>query len=79
MLGIRNTTLVTEHYGTPLDRVIWVDRKKFTTERVVSIALDAARGLRALHGVSSAPIVHFDLKPRQLLILPKMDERCRMA
>lgn len=32
------------------------------------MALDAAMGLQALHEASIAPIVHFDLKPQQLLL-----------
>ncbi|CAM9894012.1 unnamed protein product [Laminaria digitata] len=32
------------------------------------MALDAAMGLQALHEASVAPIVHFDMKPRQLLL-----------
>lgn len=32
------------------------------------MALDAARGLQALHEAPGGPIVHFDLKPQQLLL-----------
>lgn len=31
------------------------------------MALDAARGLQALHEAPGGPIVHFDLKPQQLM------------
>lgn len=33
------------------------------------MALDAAMGLQALHEVSIAPIVHFDMKPQQLFLV----------
>lgn len=32
------------------------------------MALDAAKALQALHEASIAPIVHFDIKPQQLLL-----------
>lgn len=32
------------------------------------MALDAARGLQALHEATGGPIVHFDMKPQQLLM-----------
>lgn len=74
MLGICNTTLVTEYYPSSLDQVIWVKRDRLSFRKVIYMALDAARGLQALHEASVAPIVHFDMKPRQLLI----DDRGRL-
>lgn len=68
MLGICNTTLVTEYHPTSLIQVMWNNRDTFTIEKVVPMALDAAKGLQALHEASIAPIVHFDMKPQQLLI-----------
>lgn len=68
MLGICNTTLVTEFYSTSLAQAMWNNRDTYTIDKVVSMALDAAKGLQALHEASVAPIVHFDMKPQQLLI-----------
>lgn len=34
----------------------------------VSMALDATRGLQALHEAAGGPIVHFDIKPQQLML-----------
>ena len=34
----------------------------------VSMALDAARGLQALHEAPGGAIVHFDIKPQQLML-----------
>ncbi|CAN0242595.1 unnamed protein product, partial [Hapterophycus canaliculatus] len=36
--------------------------------QVVSMSLDAAIGLKALHEVADAPIVHFDVKIDQLFV-----------
>ncbi|CAM9767033.1 unnamed protein product, partial [Laminaria digitata] len=35
------------------------------------MALDAARGLRAIHEIPGGPVVHADLQPRQLLLNEK--------
>ncbi|CAN0281831.1 unnamed protein product, partial [Scytosiphon promiscuus] len=37
-------------------------------KKVVSISLDAAKGLEALHEAADAPIVHFDVNIDQLLV-----------
>lgn len=34
----------------------------------VSLALDAARGLQALHEAPGGPIVHYDIKPQQMML-----------
>lgn len=74
MLGVCNSTLVTEYYSIHFDQVILRQQRKFPIETMVAMALDAARGLQALHEASASPIVHFDLKPQQLL----MDETGRV-
>ena len=74
MLGICNSTLVTEYYPIHFDQVILRQQKKFSIDEMVAMALDAARGLQALHEASKSPIVHFDVKPQQLL----MDETGRV-
>lgn len=74
MLGVCNSTLVTEYYSIHFDQVILRQQMKFPIDKMVSMALDAARGLQALHEASASPIVHFDLKPQQLL----MDETGRV-
>lgn len=66
MLGVCNTTLVSEYHATSMDGVMWGNT--FSVDRVVSMSLDAAKALQALHEGSFAPIVHFDIKPQQLLL-----------
>lgn len=41
---------------------------ELSTRRILEMALDAARGLQAMHEVDGGPIVHADLQPRQLLL-----------
>lgn len=68
MLGSCNTTVVTEAYPTNLEQVVRASSEALPIRRMLSISLDAARGLQALHEAVEAPIVHFDLKPDQLLV-----------
>lgn len=69
MLGICGTTVVSGFYPTPLTGVMWAPRPEpLPAAKVVSMALDAARGLQAIHEASIAPIVQFDMKPHQLLV-----------
>lgn len=39
----------------------------FATKQV-SMAIDAARGLQALHEVEGGAIIHFDIKPQQMML-----------
>lgn len=48
----------------PSKNVLW-----FTYIRTqVSMALDATRGLQALHEAAGGVIIHFDIKPHQLML-----------
>ncbi|CAN0318902.1 unnamed protein product [Ectocarpus sp. 6 AP-2014] len=66
MLGLCDTMVVTEYYTTSFLRAIFRGRMELPDLAVVSMALDAARGLQALH--EAAGSIHVDLKPQQLLI-----------
>ncbi len=78
MLGLCGTTVVTEYvpisfktaafrHGKELPRGKELSRGKvLPLERVVSLALDAAKGLQALHETAGAIFV--DMKPHMLLI-----------
>ncbi|CAN0458617.1 unnamed protein product [Scytosiphon promiscuus] len=69
MLGTCDTTVVSGFYPTTLAGVIRASRpERLSARKVVSMGLDAARGLQALHEASIAPIVQFDMKPHQLLV-----------
>lgn len=61
--------MITEYYATQLDELLMdgVDGKHFPEDEVIQMALDAARGLQALHEVPEGPVVHADLQPRQLM------------
>lgn len=69
MLGMCNLTTVSKYYPDHLDTSIlsWATEKP-PVWKVTAMALDAVRGLRALHDAPGGPIVHFDLKPQQFLI-----------
>ncbi|CBJ26951.1 similar to TAK1 (TGF-beta-activated kinase) [Ectocarpus siliculosus] len=67
-LGICNTTVVTEAYMLDIQSAV---RKRMTALPIgeaVTMSLDAVRGLQALHEAVGGPIVHFDIKPAQLLV-----------
>ncbi|CAM9157974.1 unnamed protein product, partial [Ectocarpus fasciculatus] len=66
MLGLCDTIVVTEYHTTSLLRAIFRGRMELPDLAIVSMALDAARGLQVLHEVAGA--IHVDLKPQQLLI-----------
>ncbi|CAN0149692.1 unnamed protein product, partial [Ectocarpus sp. 12 AP-2014] len=66
MLGLCDTMVVTEYYTTSFLRAIFRGKMELPDLAVVSMALDAARGLQALHEIAGS--IHVDLKPQQLLI-----------
>lgn len=68
MLGSCNTTVVTEAYPMNLEEYVSASPEALPIRSVVSISLDAARSVQALHEAVEAPIVHFDIKPSQLLM-----------
>lgn len=66
--------MATEYFPVFMDELILPDSSDETLpdelpmHRVIEMALDAARGLQALHEAPGGPIVHADLQPRQLLL-----------
>ncbi|CAM9934237.1 unnamed protein product [Scytosiphon promiscuus] len=69
MLGFCDSTVVTEAYSKNAQMVVHRAKKDpLPIRRVVSMSLDAAIGLRALHEAAGGPIVHFDVKLGQLLV-----------
>lgn len=68
MLGFCGSTVVTEAYTSDAKTVLQKLTEPLPIEDVVSISVDAAVGLRSLHEAVHGPIVHFDIKPSQLLI-----------
>lgn len=68
LLGSCGTTHLSEYLPTSLDELVLASDELLPIERVVQIARDAARGLQGLHEVPGGAVVHFDLKPHQLMI-----------
>lgn len=68
MLGFCGSTVVTEVYSKDAKKIVRKAREPLSMNWVVSMSLDAAIGLSALHEAADAPIVHFDVKLSQLLI-----------
>ncbi|CBJ30240.1 serine/threonine protein kinase [Ectocarpus siliculosus] len=66
MLGFCNTTVVTEYHPDNFLHTIFRKKEKLSLRRVVSLALDVAQGMQALHEIAGA--IHLDMKPQQLLI-----------
>ncbi|CAM9642878.1 unnamed protein product [Ectocarpus fasciculatus] len=69
-LGICNTTLVTEAFTVTVQLAMHRRRKTalLPIGEAVNMSLDAVRGLQALHEAVGGPIVHFDVKPIQLMV-----------
>ncbi|CAM9237457.1 unnamed protein product [Hapterophycus canaliculatus] len=66
MLGICGSSSVSQYYGVHLDDlVLSPDAQPLPISSVVSMALDAARGIDALHRSST---IHFDIKPQQMML-----------
>lgn len=68
LLGICDQTSVSEYFALRLDDLVFGAPEKIHISRIVPMALDAARGLQALHEVPGGAIVHFDIKPQQIMI-----------
>eukprot|EP00752_Nemacystus_decipiens_P013824 g12273.t1 len=66
MLGVCQTTVVTEYYSTKLLHYVWRHGKNLAIEELVDMSIDAAQGLQALHEIAGG--LHIDLKPMQLLV-----------
>ncbi|CAM9848362.1 unnamed protein product [Scytosiphon promiscuus] len=66
LLGVCDTTVVTEYYPNNIGKIAFRHGAALPIREVLTAALDAARGLQALHEIVGG--IHFDLKPQQLLI-----------
>ncbi len=77
LLGLCDCDMITEYFPNYMD-VLLMGKGDDSSEtpvledisirEVIRMALEAARGLRALHEAEGGPIVHADLQPRQLLL-----------
>ncbi|CAM9252956.1 unnamed protein product [Scytosiphon promiscuus] len=67
-LGMCNTTLVTEAFPEDIQQAIRKRTEPLSINEAVAMSLDAITGLRALHEAAEGPIVHYDVKPAQLLV-----------
>eukprot|EP00903_Cladosiphon_okamuranus_P009114 g8707.t1 len=73
LLGLCECDMVTEYFPYYLDVLLLGDSadlglQEIPIREVIRMALDAARGLRAMHELPGGPVVHADLQPRQLLM-----------
>eukprot|EP00752_Nemacystus_decipiens_P018344 g16457.t1 len=65
MLGLCNTTIVTEAFTMDIQSAVNKRTGTLPIRSAVSMSLDGARGLQALH---EASIVHYDIKPVQMMV-----------
>ncbi|KAK6281188.1 PREDICTED: LEAF RUST 10 DISEASE-RESISTANCE LOCUS RECEPTOR-LIKE PROTEIN KINASE-like 2.4 [Theobroma cacao] len=73
--------LVTQYMPNgSLDKYIFSNSHSFSWEKLHEIALGTAQGIEFLHGRSGACIVHFDIKPQNILLdqnfIPKIADFC---
>lgn len=69
LLGMCGSTSVSPFFPERLDDlVLKPGAERLPIARAISMSLDAARGLQALHEASGGAIVHFDLKPQQFML-----------
>lgn len=76
VLGLCDCDMVTEYFPYYMDLVLLGSSEQDSHEElpvipmyhVIRMALEAARGLQALHEIPGGPVVHADLQPRQLLM-----------
>lgn len=68
ILGLCESDSVSEYCDRSLDKLVLGTPVRLPILRVVGLALDAARGLQALHDHPGGAIVHYDIKPHQLML-----------
>lgn len=72
LLGLCVCDMITEYFPVYMDEMLLRSSSEapeaIPDREIIRMALEAARGLRALHEVDGGPIVHADLQPRQLLL-----------
>ncbi|CAM9181094.1 unnamed protein product [Discosporangium mesarthrocarpum] len=68
LLGVCGCDMVTDYVPYTLDDLFFQRGLEAPPGMVIAMALDAARGLAALHDAEGGPIVHADLQPRQLML-----------
>lgn len=66
--------MITEYFPRYLDVLLLGDddssdpKEEIPIREVIRMALEAGRGLQAMHEMPGGPVVHADLQPRQLLM-----------
>lgn len=69
LLGLCGSTSVSEYFSVRLDDLLLgPGAEHIPISKILSMAVDAARGLQALHEVPGGAIVHYDIKPQQLML-----------
>ncbi|CAM9139951.1 unnamed protein product [Hapterophycus canaliculatus] len=75
LLGLCECDMVTEYFSRYMDVLLLGDSsdskeelREIPIREVIRMALEAARGIQALHEMPGGPVVHADLQPRQLLL-----------
>lgn len=78
--GYCGNSVLTEFIPVPLDTLIRPEESveaaetggltRDTAEGRIRLALDVARGMKALHEIEGGPIIHADIQPRQFLVSP---------
>lgn len=78
--GYCGNSVLTEFIPVPLDSLISAEEKIEATETGgvtrdsaegrLRLALDVAKGMKALHEIQGGPIIHADIQPRQFLVSP---------
>lgn len=78
--GYCANSVLTEFISVPLDALLNTEEKievdetgganRGSTEGRLRLALDVAKGMKALHEIPGGPIIHADIQPRQFLVSP---------
>ncbi|CAM9532917.1 unnamed protein product [Ectocarpus sp. 12 AP-2014] len=74
LLGLCECDMITEYFPYYMDVLLMGDDSssedlvELSIGEIIRMALQAARGIQALHEMPGGPVVHADLQPRQLLL-----------